>query len=101
MKCYEPYARPWLGGTHVPPQLAAAVQSAIESGDSASQDLTPRQVEIVRHLIAGLSAKEIAATLSLSPRTVEHHKYQAMERIGVSTSAELITYGLKLGIGPL
>ncbi len=90
-----------VGGTHVSPQLAAAVQSAIESGDSASQDLTPRQVEIVRHLIAGLSAKEIAATLSLSPRTVEHHKYQAMERIGVSTSAELITYGLKLGIGPL
>ena len=90
-----------IGGKHISPQLSSEVHKALQSGRSKKQDLTPRQVEILRLLIAGLSAKEIATKLSLSPRTVEHHKYQAMERVGVSTSAELITYGMKHGIGPL
>jgi DNA-binding CsgD family transcriptional regulator len=55
----------------------------------------------VRLLVEGLSAKEIAARLHLSPRTIEFHKYQAMERIGVSTAAELIAHAVKQGLGPL
>ena len=55
----------------------------------------------MRLLVDGLSAKEIAKRVNISSRTVEFHKYQAMERIGVSTNAELIAYGLKNGIGPV
>ncbi len=43
--------------------------------DDAHKELTPRQIDIVRLLVAGLSAKEIAARLGLSVRTVEFHSY--------------------------
>ena len=46
----------------------------------------------------GRSAKEIAALLDLSPRTVESHKYAIMEQLGVKTSAELVQYAVKQGL---
>ena len=42
--------------------------------------------------------KEVAATLGLSPRTVETHKYQIMETLGLKTTAELIRYALEHGL---
>ena len=42
--------------------------------------------------------KEVAATLGLSPRTVETHKYQSMEALGLKTTAELIRYAVEHGL---
>jgi DNA-binding NarL/FixJ family response regulator len=42
--------------------------------------------------------KEIAATLGLSPRTGETHKYQIMASLGLRTKAELIRYALEHGL---
>jgi len=42
--------------------------------------------------------KEIAATLGLSPRTVDTHKHQIMASLGLRTSAELIRYALEHGL---
>lgn len=89
------------GGVHISPQIAKDVMQELATGKETGQHPTPRQLEILRLLVDGLSAKEIAARLHLSPRTVEFHKYRAMERIGVTTSAELIAYSLKQGIGPV
>jgi len=89
------------GGTYVAAELRDEVELALASAPQPASELTPRQVEIVRLLVEGLSAKEIAARLQLSRRTVEYHKYQAMERLGVATSAELISVALKRGISPL
>ncbi len=64
-------------------------------------ELTPRQREVLQLLAEGKSAKEIAATLNISPRTAEAHKYKVMDNIGVHTTAELVQYALKHGlIGP-
>jgi DNA-binding NarL/FixJ family response regulator len=89
------------GGVHVSPPMAEGVMRALASGKEDKPELTQRQTEILCLLVEGLSAKEIAARLHLSPRTVEFHKYQTMERVGVSTSAELIAYAVKRGIGPI
>jgi DNA-binding NarL/FixJ family response regulator len=64
----------------------------------ASKSLTARQRDILRLLAEGRSAKEIAATLALSPRTVEFHKYQMMETHGLHSSAELIHFAIKHGV---
>jgi DNA-binding NarL/FixJ family response regulator len=64
----------------------------------ASKLLTARQREILRLLAEGRSAKEIAATLALSPRTVEFHKYQMMETHGLHSNAELIHFAIKHGV---
>jgi DNA-binding NarL/FixJ family response regulator len=60
--------------------------------------LTPRQREIVQLVAEGRSAKEIAATLSISTRTVEFHKYQMMETLGLHTNSELIHFAIKHGL---
>lgn len=91
------------GGLFVSAEIAAEVYG--NGGARAERDpasgLTPRQREILRLLVAGRSAKEIARLLDISHRTVEYHKYQAMETLGVKTNAELIQLVLRLGIaGP-
>jgi DNA-binding NarL/FixJ family response regulator len=60
--------------------------------------LTPRQREVLQLLAEGYSAKEIAATLGISPRTAEFHKYRMMELLKVQTGAELIRYAIRHGI---
>ena len=60
--------------------------------------LTPRQRQVLQLLAEGRSAKKIASQLSISPRTVEFHKYQLMEALGVHTNAELVHFALKHGI---
>ena len=59
--------------------------------------LTPRQREVLQLVAEGRSAKEIARSLSISVRTVEYHKYQLMETLGLHTTAELIHFALKHG----
>jgi DNA-binding NarL/FixJ family response regulator len=90
------------GQTFITPALASDVLRQIqhesrEMSDSASP-LTPRQREILQLLAEGRSAKEIAATLAISARTVEFHKYQMMEAHGLHSSAELIHFAIKHGI---
>lgn len=60
--------------------------------------LTPRQREILQLVAEGCSAKEIAAKLGISTRTVEFHKYEMMESLGIKHSAELVHFAIKHGI---
>lgn len=61
-------------------------------------DLTARQREVVQLLAEGRSAKEIAALLNISPRTVETHKYKIMDALGAQTTAELVQYAIRHGL---
>jgi DNA-binding CsgD family transcriptional regulator len=56
--------------------------------------LTPQERQIVRLAARGLSNKDIAAQLFLSPRTVGHHLYKAYPKLGVVSRGELA--GLEL-----
>jgi DNA-binding NarL/FixJ family response regulator len=90
------------GKTYLTPQLAREVHEAMERGPRRAADpigsLTPRQREVLQLLAVGRSAKEIASALSISARTVEFHKYQLMETLGLHTSAELIRFAIKQGL---
>jgi DNA-binding NarL/FixJ family response regulator len=91
------------GGIYISREIAGEVLGG--AGHRPERDpasgLTPRQREILRLLVEGHSAKEIAKVLDISHRTVEYHKYQAMEALGVTTNAELIQLALRLQIvGP-
>jgi DNA-binding NarL/FixJ family response regulator len=91
------------GGIYISREIAAEVLGGPGQRPErdAASGLTPRQREILRLLVDGRSAKEIARLLDISHRTVEYHKYQAMETLGVSTNAELIQLALRLQIaGP-
>jgi DNA-binding NarL/FixJ family response regulator len=65
---------------------------------AAAKTLTPREIEIARFVTAGLSSKEIASELNLSVRTVEKHRANIMDKIGVSEVASLVRYCVQAGI---
>jgi DNA-binding NarL/FixJ family response regulator len=90
------------GNIFITPSLTKQVVEEGESGVRGQNDgakaLTLRQREILQLLAEGHSAKEIAADLAISARTVEFHKYQMMQTNGLRSSAELIHFAIKLGI---
>jgi DNA-binding NarL/FixJ family response regulator len=90
------------GKTYLTPQLADGVLDAMNEGPRGKKDpiadLTPRQLEVLQLLAKGRSAKEIAASLSISSRTVEFHKYQMMDTLGLRTAGELIHFATKNGL---
>jgi len=60
--------------------------------------LTPREQEIARLVAAGQMSKEIAATLNLSVRTVEKHRANIMEKVGVREVASLTRWCIQAGL---
>ena len=90
------------GKTYLTPQLAGEVLEAMKEGSEQAADpvasLTPRQREVLQLLAEGRSAKEIAASLGISARTVEFHKYQMMETLDIHTNAELIHVAIRHGL---
>ena len=90
------------GKTYLTPQLAGEVLEAMKKGPDRAADpiasITPRQREVLHLLAEGRSAKEIASSLANSARTVEFHKYQMMEALGLHTNAELIHFAIKHGL---
>jgi DNA-binding NarL/FixJ family response regulator len=92
------------GRTYVSPDLARELISAPRQARDLPVDpvaaLTQRQREILQLIAGGKSAKEIAAMLGLSARTIEDHKYRLMESLGIENSAELIHFAFKHGIVP-
>jgi DNA-binding NarL/FixJ family response regulator len=87
------------GKTYITPTLKEKVQEAMTrgSGDKhdAIENLTIRQKEVLQLLAEGHSAKEVAAIINTSPRTVEFHKYRIMEALELHSSAELVQYAVR------
>lgn len=60
--------------------------------------LTPREQEVMRLLAEGLSSKEVASKLFISPKTVENHRSNLMNKLDLHSTIELIRYASKLGL---
>ena len=78
------------------------IQRAQAQRDEAErlQKLTAREREVMEHAARGLHAKEIAAALGISPRTVEVHKTRLMAKLGARNIAELVRIALADGGRP-
>ena len=61
--------------------------------------MTDRQREVLQLLAEGHTMKEIARILKITPRTVAFHKYSMMEDLGIKSSALLVQFALKQGLG--
>src|SRR5438552_3062644 len=69
-------------------------------GEVGPDVLTARQREVLKLVAAGKSTKEIAFLLNLSVKTVETHRAQIMERLGIRDVAGLVRYALRTGLVP-
>ena len=71
-------------------ELRASGETARERDPSTADRLTPQEQQIVRFVAEGLTNKQVAAQLFLSPRTVDHHLRNVFLKLGISSRAELI-----------
>jgi DNA-binding NarL/FixJ family response regulator len=60
--------------------------------------LTTRELEVLQHIVAGKSNKEIASELDLSVNTVSVHRANIMDRLGIHKTAELVVYAIRNGL---
>jgi len=84
------------GRVYLTPALTRDVIAHMQhsAGESEPQ-LTARQRDVLRLIVEGQRMKAIAATLQLSTRTVEAHKYKIMQILDVHTTAELVRYAMQ------
>lgn len=82
------------GGKYMTPALAQKVAFAVAASTSEKphHSLSERELEILRLIGAGKSLKEIAAMLSLSVKSVGTYRARILEKMGMSTNADLIRY---------
>jgi DNA-binding NarL/FixJ family response regulator len=87
------------GKIYITPLIENEIMSSQHMGSAerreGSSHLTKRQREVLQLLAEGYLAKEIASRLNISTRTVEYHKYQMMNDLGLKTTAELIRYAVR------
>ena len=82
------------GRVYLTPALTQGVMDRLASPHPTTPELTTRQRDVLRLILEGRRMKEIAATLQLSPRTVETHKYVMMSVLGVDSTAQLVRYAI-------
>ena len=84
------------GQVYITPLVTKEVMHRMASPAKAKEpQLTPRQRDVLRLLVEGQRMKEIAANLGLSTRTVEGYKYEMMEALGFTSTAQLVRYALE------
>jgi DNA-binding NarL/FixJ family response regulator len=91
------------GETYLSPAISRQVVEGYVQrvGAGAGEDpLTPRQREVLKRIAEGRSTKEIAFDLGLSVKTVETHRAQIMERVGIRDVAGLVRYAMRTGLVP-
>jgi len=85
-------AAPWAERAEV--ELRATGETARKRDVSAAERLTPQELQIAGLVTEGLTNKEIAAQLFLSPRTVDYHLRKVFTKLGIASRTELIRGGL-------
>jgi DNA-binding NarL/FixJ family response regulator len=87
------------GEMYLSPAISKTVVEALRGlPDHPLEGLTPRQREILQLIAEGHSTKEIAWTLKVSGKTVETHRAQLMDRLGIYDVAGLVRFAIRCGL---
>ena len=93
------------GQTYLCPMVASHVSAymrrvdlPVDAPPPRDPLLTPRQTEILRLIAEGRTTQEIAQALTISAKTVETHRAQLMQRLGIYDIAGLVRYAVRTGI---
>ena len=78
--------------------LTVAGQPSRRAAPRPLAGLSPREIEVLRLIAAGLTAKETARRLDISPKTTDHHIQSIYGKIGVTTRAAAALYAVERGL---
>jgi len=81
-----------------PEAQQALIKDVLGRGQSGEAELTPRELEVVTLVAEAHTNKEIAEILSLSEKTVENHRSNAMRKLGMRDRVELVRYAIRRGL---
>jgi DNA-binding CsgD family transcriptional regulator len=88
------------GSRYLSPRISSVVVAAMSTPEAAlpaAGGLTGRQTEVLRCIARGLSNKQIARELAISPKTVEFHRAPLMQRLDLHDVASLTRYAVQAG----
>ena len=94
------------GRTYLGPPLSLAALEAYRLRVARSamaplhRQLTSREHDVLQLSAEGLSARQVASRLGISPRTAETHRANAMHKLGLRSQTEMVRYALRIGLGP-
>ncbi|MGZ8266561.1 MAG: response regulator [Burkholderiales bacterium] len=85
------------GGAYISPETAERLVLETNTGTEGPPhtQLSNREYEVFRALVAGKSVTDIAANLNLSVKTISTHKSRILEKMGLSSQTALVRYALK------
>ena len=84
-----------------PKAVTALIREYLEqagAGDEIEDPLTPRERQVVKLIAEGYSSAEIATELVISRKTVDHHRANILEKLGIRNVAELTRYAIRRGL---
>jgi two-component system, NarL family, invasion response regulator UvrY len=90
------------GGRYVSSELAQArsLHTPNARGKSPFDELSKRELEVAMSMVEGERAIDLAARMSLSPKTISSHKMSMMRKIGANTDADVVKLAIAHGIAP-
>jgi DNA-binding NarL/FixJ family response regulator len=81
-----------------PDAQRALIKDVLARGSERSDELSPREQEVVKLVAEAHTNKEIAELLHLSEKTVENHRANAMRKLGMRDRVELVRYAIRRGL---
>jgi DNA-binding NarL/FixJ family response regulator len=83
-----------------PAAVSTLIRSHLERRreDPGHDPLSPREQEVVKLIADGLSGREIADLLGISPRTVERHRANVLEKLGLQDRVDVTRYAIRRGL---
>ena len=89
----------YKGNIFLSPDVSRAlVQAYLGKAGAGVENLTPREVEVLRLVGQGKTSKEIAAILGITMKTADTHRTNLMHKLDMHSSAELIHYAIRRGL---
>jgi NarL family two-component system response regulator YdfI len=78
--------------------LAAKIRPPSDQETEIADDLTPREIEVLRMLSEGLGNREMAVRLGISDHTVKFHISSILDKLNASSRTEAVTLGIRMGL---
>jgi DNA-binding NarL/FixJ family response regulator len=89
---------PFLYPGAVDALIRAHLDRAREVGAGSSRTLTDREEEILKLVAEGHTSQQIADLLVISPKTVERHRANLLQKLGLKDRLELTRYAIRVGL---